>query len=89
MVIGQNINNITASYFVIDGVPLLLESTKKAVAVAFYAYHSFYTRYPTQSARLWVVLERALFGLDDPNDKQSVTFAGYPEVKRLINALKV
>ena len=81
MVIGQNINNITASYFVIDGVPLLLESTKKAVAVAFSAYHSFYTSYPTQSARLWVVLERALFRLDDPNDKQFV--------KHLINALKV
>lgn len=89
MIVGNTLNNITANYFVIDGVPLFLECTKKAVAVAFYSYHALYTSYPAQSIRLWVVLEKALFGFNDPTDKASAAALRHPEVRRLIKALEV
>lgn len=89
MVVGATLDSISSNYFVLEGVPILVESIRKAVAVAFYAYHAFYTSYPIQSARLRVVLEKALFRMENVDDKQSLAILEYPEVRILIPILRV
>jgi len=89
MVVGSTLNTITGHYLVIDGRPLRVESTRKAVASAFYSYHALYTSYPVQSQRMWVVLERSLFGIKDETDHQSSIIAKSPDIVRLITALSV
>ena len=90
MVVGSTLNKITDSYFVIDGTTSTVESTIRAVAVTFYAHHALYASYSysMQSARLWVVLAQALFGLTDPTDKEvAVTKAS--DVQDLVFKLRV
>lgn len=89
MVVGATLGRLTNHYVVIENTPVELESTKRAVEVAFYTYHALQTGYPRQSYRPWVVLQKALFGVTDPSDSLSNQTAKYPDVIRLINILKV
>jgi hypothetical protein len=89
MVIGPSLSSIHTWYFIIDKKPLILNFTKEVFAAAFYAYHALNSCYPIESARLWVVIEKALFGMDNMTILQSQTLSQVPEVKRLIAYLKV
>ncbi|XP_046397749.1 uncharacterized protein LOC124164466 [Ischnura elegans] len=89
MIIGESLANIHTHYFVIDKTPITLPTTRDLFAATFYAYHSLYCRYPLQSARLWVIVEKALFGMEEVKDPQSQAISKIPEVKRLISVLRV
>lgn len=88
LVVGPTLNSIHSSYFVIDGVPLILETPLRALEVTFKSYHAFHSSYPLQSSRVWIVLQEALFGVEI-NTNEELVIARRPEVNRLTKILKV
>jgi len=57
-IVGNDISSITSSYVYIDGETILLESPTRAVEIAFKFYHVLHCEYPTQSERVWIVLQK-------------------------------
>jgi len=70
-IVGNDISSITSSYVYIDGETILLEPTR-TVEIAFKFYHALHCEYPTQSKRVWIVLQKALFGLNLSEDLLNV-----------------
>ncbi|GAB0098331.1 hypothetical protein DMENIID0001_140500 [Sergentomyia squamirostris] len=88
MLPGISLENVTANYIVIDDdIPILVESTKRTIEVAFYAYYAFYCGYPVPNQRPWVVIERVLFGVIDECDKQSHRTVGAPAIRNAAKAV--
>jgi len=81
-IVGNDLSSITSSYVYIDDETILLESLTRAVEIAFKFYHALHCEYPTQSERVWIVLQKTLFGLNLPEDSLNRQ-AQQSEVKRL------
>lgn len=86
-VVGEDLSSVTSSYVYIDGEIILFESPTRALEVAFMFYHALHCEYPTQSERVWIVLQKTLFGLDLPEDSINRQ-AQQLDVKRLTESLK-
>lgn len=85
LIVGEDLKNITSSYVVLDDRPIRVESPLRAIEVSFKAYHALHCKYPVQSERLWIVIAKALYGIEDQWKSIAETT---PEVKRLIAILK-
>ena len=85
LVVGPSLTSKITSYLIIDGNPILLETPLRALEVTFKAYHSLYCKYPIQSERLWAVLAKTLFKIDEIWHTEVFT---NPEVLRLVEVLK-
>lgn len=68
-----------------DDRPIRVESPLRAIEVSFKAYHALHCNYPIQSERFWIVIEKALYGIE--HQWKSIVETT-PEVKRLIVVLK-
>lgn len=86
LVVGPTLAKINSSYLVIDGTQILVESPLRALEITFKTYHALYCNYPIQSERLWVVLEKTLFKIDEDWETEALNNA---EILRLIDVLKV
>ena len=64
MIVGIDLKSITSSYFVLDGRPILLDSPKRAMEVAFKSYFTLFSNFPAQSARQLIILKKALFDMN-------------------------
>lgn len=85
VIVGENLKNITSSYVILDDRPIRVESPLRAIEVSFKAYHALHCTYPIQSERLWIVIEKALYGIEH---RWKSIVETTPEVKRLIAVLK-
>lgn len=61
---------VGASYYVIvDDFMLKFENFLFAVDVCFKVIHATNARYPTESESVWLVIQRALYGIRTPYDR--------------------
>lgn len=86
-VVGDDFSSVTSSYIYIDGETILLESPTRAIEVVFKFYHALHCKYPAQSERIWIVLQKTLFNLNLPEDAINRQ-ALQPDVKRLTQCLR-
>lgn len=70
---------------VLDDRPIRVESPLRAIEVSFKAYHALHCKYPIQSERLWIVIEKALYRIQNTPTSSLETTS---EVMRLITVLK-
>ena len=65
VIVGGDFKSITQSYVVVDRRPIIVESPLRAVEITFKFYHSLNCHYPQQSARLWILIAKVIFGIQE------------------------
>jgi hypothetical protein len=69
VIVGKDINNITASYVCLNNVTYKVQSPLSAVDIAFKSYHIFQTKYPEEAEHVWTLIQLGIYKLETPFDK--------------------
>lgn len=73
IIVGEDLDNITASYVRVNDTLYMVESPLKAIEVTFKAIHALNALYPPEAEQVWLVIQQALFNLKTYYDKQFVS----------------
>lgn len=66
---GPSLTDVKTSYIVVDDIRYQFNSVLKALDICFKCFHVFHCQYPPQGEHLWLLVQKALFGIDTKYDK--------------------
>lgn len=70
VVVGADLQNITASYIWYDTVIHLVNSPRDAIDITFKIIHSLNAFYPKQSECYWLLLQKGIYKIVTPWDRE-------------------
>ena len=68
VVCGPSVDNVDATYVVVDKVMYLMSSPLRALDVCFKIIHALHARYSPECHRLWMLIQKKLYELDTKFD---------------------
>jgi len=68
VVCGSNVDEVDASYVVVNKTTYLISSPQRAQDVCFKLIHALHAEYSIESHRIWMLIQKELHKLDTPFD---------------------
>lgn len=72
IIVGLNLNEITASYVFINEIDYKVESPVRAIDVAFKSFHALHASYPSNGKGMWWLLQKCVYKIETQWDEQLI-----------------
>ncbi|XP_011858484.1 PREDICTED: uncharacterized protein LOC105556039 [Vollenhovia emeryi] len=69
VIVGAQLDYIKHSYIIINDICYEVETALKAIDIAFKSTYALDTNYPSECAREWLFLQRCIYEISTPSDK--------------------
>lgn len=83
IVVGPTLTEIQSTYIIIDKIQFKCASTLKAIDLLFKIFFAFRIKYPAQAAHLWLLIQKAIFKIDEFEGVKDIAYIG-----DILNAFK-
>ena len=70
IIVGPNLEAISASYISVDKILFKVDSPFKAVDICYKIFHELNAKYPPESEQVWLLLQQNLYNYETEYDKK-------------------